>query len=469
MRIAPLTVLSTVPVATPSTVPVATLSTAPAATLGTILGTALVTLLTACTPATDRNSNPPTPSTTRFETALGARTANPYARADAPRAFVFPTDHAAHPQFRHEWWYFTGHLDGPQGERFGFEVTFFRLALQPPSQPLAGESHWRTSQLYAAHFAVTDPERRVFHSTERFARDALELAGASGSPLRVWLDDWSLTLPQRSSNTLRQGPSDALPGDTSEPWRLQAHDGPYRLALELRPQGPPVLNGDAGLSRKSSSTSAASYYYSIPRLAVTGVLARDEASMPVTGTAWLDREWGSDGLAPDEAGWDWFALQLEDGSTLMFYALRHQDGTRDAASAGTFVEASGEQQALRHDAVKISTQREWRSPRGGRYPIDWHFEVATLGLDLRLRPILDEQELHTRPRYWEGAVDITGSRYGKPLQGRGYVELTGYANASADARIRALQRTPLPNGGDSNEVPDHRIADVERDPRPRGL
>ena len=430
--------------------------------LVTTLGTALFTMLiTGCTPEPDRSNHPPAPSTTRVETALDPGAVNPFARADAPRLFVFPADHAAHPEFRHEWWYFTGHLDGPQGERFGFEVTFFRLALQPPSQPLAGESHWRTSQLYAAHFAVTDPERRVFHSTERFARDALELAGASGSPLRVWLDDWSLTVPQ--------GLSDTLPRGSSEPWRLRAHDGPYRLALELRPQGTPVLNGDAGLSRKSSSTSAASYYYSIPRLAVTGVLARDGASMPVTGTAWLDREWGSDGLAPDEAGWDWFALQLEDGSTLMFYALRHQDGTRDAASAGTFVDASGEQRALRHDAVKISTQREWRSPRGGRYPIDWHLEVVALGLDLRLRPVLDDQELDTRPRYWEGAVDITGSRYGKPLQGRGYVELTGYANASADARIRALQRTPLPIGGDTHEVPDHRIADVRRDPRPRGL
>jgi predicted secreted hydrolase len=420
---------------------------------GTIPTAALITLLVACTPAPDRNTSPPAPSTTRLETAPDPGAANPFARADAPREFAFPADHAAHPQFRHEWWYFTGHLDGPQGQRFGFEVTFFRLALQPPSQALVGKSHWRTSQLYAAHFAVTDPERRVFHSTERFARNALGLAGASGSALRVWLDDWSLSLPQ----------------DSSGPWRLAAHDGPYRLTLDLQPQGDPVLNGDAGLSRKSSSTSAASYYYSIPRLAVTGGLTRDGAPMPVTGTAWLDREWGSDGLAPDEAGWDWFALQLDDGSALMFYALRLKDGTRDTASAGTFVDASGEQYTLDHDAVKISTQRQWRSPRGGIYPIDWHFEAAKLGLDLRLRPILDDQELDTRPRYWEGAVDITGSRYGKPLQGRGYVELTGYAKASADARIRALQRAPLPIGGESNELPDHRIADVERDPRPRGL
>ncbi|HKE45962.1 MAG TPA: lipocalin-like domain-containing protein [Steroidobacteraceae bacterium] len=412
---------------------------------------AFLVLIVGCSPAAGRSASAETPSTTRLETALDPGTANPYARADAPRTFVFPADHAAHPQFRHEWWYLTGHLDAASGQRFGFEVTFFRLALQPPSQPLAGDSHWRTSQLYAAHFALTDPERRVFHSTERFARDALGLAGAHGTPLRVSLDDWSLTLPQGAS----------------EPWRLSAHDGPYRLELNLQPQGEPALNGDRGLSRKSSVSSAASYYYSIPRLAVSGTLVRDATPMPIIGSAWLDREWGSDGLAPDEAGWDWFALQLEDGSAVMFYALRLKDGSRDAASAGTFVDASGAQRQLSSADVRIATQREWRSPRGGTYPLDWHFEIASLGLDLQLHPVLDNQELDTRPRYWEGAVDIRGSRSGKPLQGRGYVELTGYANAPADARIRAQSRNSSIEGA-AHEVPDHRIAD-ERSPRARGL
>jgi predicted secreted hydrolase len=384
----------------------------------------LVLLAAACARPPDERTAPPPPSAARLDAVLASQRASDYERAVRPREFVFPIDHGPHAGFRHEWWYFTGHLDAEGGQRFGFEVTFFRLALLPQSQPLAGGgSHWRTKQLYAAHFAITDAGRESFHSTERFARDALGLAGAGGSPLRVWLGEWSLTIPS----------------DSTEPWRLVAYQAPYRLELELHPQTQPILNGDRGLSRKSASTTSASYYYSIPRLRVGGVLARDDVALKVNGTAWLDREWSSDGLAPDEAGWDWFALQLDDGSSLMFYALRKTDGTRDAASAGTFVAASGVEHALGDQDVQISVGRRWRSPHGGVYPAEWQLQVPSLGLEVHLRPVLADQELDTTPRYWEGAVDVTGSLRGTPVGGRGYVELTGYANETANATIRAAE------------------------------
>ena len=314
-------------------------------------------LALACSPPSpDYGESPAAPSAPRLDAVLGGETAGGYARAVGPRRFAFPIDHGPHREFRHEWWYFTGHLDAEGGQRFGFELTFFRLALAPPSQPLrGGGSRWRTNQLYAAHFAITDVERRVFHSTARYAREALGLAGAGGSPLRVWLDEWSI----------------AMPDDSRSPWTLSAHDPPYRLELELYPELEPILNGDQGLSRKSASSSAASYYYSIPRLSVVGTLRRDAHNLKVNGTAWLDREWGSDGLAPDEVGWDWFALQLDDGSSLMFYALRSADGTRDPASAGTYVDASGVVRVLRDQDVRLSVGRQWRSPRGGVYPAEW--------------------------------------------------------------------------------------------------
>jgi predicted secreted hydrolase len=346
---------------------------------------------------------------------LGPLTAAPaadFAQVSAPRAFVFPQDHGPHPQFRQEWWYLTGNLDSDDGERFGFELTFFRIALAPPGQVsrASTDSRWRTQQVYVAHFAVTDVSRKRFRSVQKLSRDALGLAGAQTEPFRVWLDDWRVA---------GDGPA----------WTLRAAQDGYDLALELRPLGPPVLNGEDGLSRKSGERGSASYYYSIPRLAVRGQLVRDGRTLSVSGLAWLDREWGSGSLSASEAGWDWFALQLDDGSALMFYSLRNRDGTREAHSAGTWVDASGSVHALSSADVAISSAGRWASPRGGSYPASWRVRVPQLGLDVAVQPVLPDQELSTTPRYWEGAVDVTGTRGAQPVRGRGYVELVGYANA----------------------------------------
>jgi predicted secreted hydrolase len=356
-----------------------------------------------------------------------------FAVAAEPMKFEFPRDHGPHPAFRHEWWYVTGHLDAATGEHFGFELTFFRFALAPPTGSVdrggatgpesesttarqAGHSAWRSRQIYMAHFAVTDLDRQQFHSTARYERDALGLSGAQASPFRVWLDDWSLGIP----------PGEAGPEGTSS-WHLHAADEDYTFDLYLRPVTPPVLNGDAGLSRKSSAPGAASYYYSMPRLAAFGRVVRGGKPLDVDGLAWLDRVWGSGSLGPDQQGWDWFALQLDDGGTLMFYALRKLDGRRDAHSAGTWLAPDGTAHALASDQVHIEVKDHWTSPRGGRYPARWQLRVPSLALDVDIRPRLANQELDTTPRYWEGAATVAGTRAGQPVAGRAYVELVGYA------------------------------------------
>jgi predicted secreted hydrolase len=264
-------------------------------------------------------------------------------------------------------------------------------------------SRWRTNQLYAAHFALTDVARARFRFAQKVSRGALGLAGAEPDGLHVWLDDWSLT----------EG-------------ALHARGGGYELTLDLRPLMQPVLNGERGLSRKADEPAAASFYYSMPRIAVTGRLVRDAVPITVDGLAWLDREWGSGALGKQQQGWDWFALQLNDGSTLMFYSLRRSSGDRDPHSAGTWVDPDGATHALNSAAVRIDVGAHWSNAQGASYPAQWRLRVADLGLDLNIRPLLADQELRTRPRYWEGAVEVIGSRGDKPAAGRGYVELVGY-------------------------------------------
>ncbi len=345
-----------------------------------------------------------------------------FALAGAPHRFEFPQDHGPHPLFRQEWWYLTGQLQGTGGATFGFELTLFRLALRPPdtSTPAApaaaAHSAWRARQVYAAHFAITDVSRARFFTATRFARDALDLAGAQARPFAVHVADWSVT---------------QAPDAQDLHWQLQAADGDYALRLDLRSDQPPVLNGVAGLSRKAEATGAASYYYSMPRLQASGSISRQGVATPVSGLVWLDREWGSGSLGAEQQGWDWFALELDDGSSLMFYALRNRNGRRDAHSAGTFVDAQGHATPLANDDVDIEVLRHWDSPRGGQYPAQWRLRVGSLDLALSVMPLLADQEVPTQPRYWEGAVKVAGTRGGAAIGAHGYVELVGYAQDQA--------------------------------------
>jgi predicted secreted hydrolase len=349
------------------------------------------------------------PPPTQVTGLLGPGDAAGFAQVLAPRAFSFPADHGPHPQFRQEWWYFTGNLDAAGGERLGFELTFFRYALAPAAAvaPAPGASAWRTDQVYMAHFAVTDMARGRFRFAQKLSRGALGLAGAAAAPLKVWIDDWSLT---------------AVPSG----WQLRAAGQGYALELELTSAAAPVLNGAAGFSAKSDEPGTASYYYSLPRLAVRGTVLREGRPLAVQGLAWCDREWGSGGLGARQVGWDWFALQLNDGTALMFYALRDRDGGRDPHSAGTWIGAHGETRALRAEEVLLEVTGHWLGADRVRYPAGWRVRVPSLALDVAVHPVLADQELRGTPRYWEGAVDVSGTRAGATLGGRGYVELVGY-------------------------------------------
>lgn len=341
----------------------------------------------------------------RLATLLGNDAEAGFDAALAPRAFTFPADHGPHPGFRNEWWYVTGNLDDEDGRRFGFELTFFRFALAPTVPESA--SAWRTNQVYIAHLAVTDASEKRFLVAQRYSRGAAGLAGAEPEGSRIWIDDWVLS---RTS------------GDE---WRLVAHDEEFGIELQLRALRAPVLNGDAGLSQKSAEPGNASYYYSITRLQTEGSIRIGERDYRVSGLSWLDREWSTSALAPDQAGWDWFALQLDDGSDLMFYQLRKSDGSRDAASAGTHLSPDGVVSKLSADEVELWVEERWASPAGGEYPSRWTLRVPRFGLELAITPVLANQELFTTVRYWEGAVDVRGQN--GAAAGRGYVELTGYA------------------------------------------
>jgi predicted secreted hydrolase len=344
-----------------------------------------------------------------------------YSQAVEARTFRFPEDHGPHPGFRNEWWYLTGNLDDERGQRFGFELTFFRFALNPGR--LQAGSNWRSNQVYIAHFAVTDATNEQFHVAQRFSRGALELAGAQTRPFRVWIDDWSIKEnPTPGKSNRNEGR--AVTGN--EEWELSASTDELSLHLNLIADKPPVLNGTGGLSQKSAEPGNASYYYSISRLRSEGSLQVGGQAHTVSGVSWLDREWSSSALAGDQRGWDWFALQLSDGSDLMFYNIRKNDGSQDEYSAGTWISKDGEGRHLSRSDLTLTVTGEWESTEGGAYPARWDISVPELELLLTVTPLIDDQELFTTVRYWEGAVDVTGYRNHVAIEGRGYVELTGY-------------------------------------------
>lgn len=341
--------------------------------------------------------------------AAGIRAAE-WLEVTGPPELVFPRDHGAHPDYRTEWWYVTGLLESAEGDRYGFQITFFRQGLDP-GDPDPGTSQLRARQVVAAHLAVADISNQRFHHAERLRRSAGGLAGFSESGLGVWLDDWEMGTAETDVISVRA--QDAVAG--------------IGINFELRPQREPVLHGDRGYSRKGADEGNASAYVSWTRLAVEGQLEVEGSLLKIDGTAWFDHEWGTSQLGAGVAGWDWFSLRLDDGRDLMVYRLRRADGSADPRSSGTLVGPEGGVERLDRDGVELEVLGWWQSPAtGARYPVRWRLRVPDAGIDLEISSLLAASELDgsatTGVVYWEGPVAATGS-----TQGEGYVEMTGYA------------------------------------------
>lgn len=339
----------------------------------------------------------------------------PFQSATAGYRYNFPRDHGSHPIYRTEWWYYTGHLHSKSGRSFGFELTFFRRGI-PPDEIKTLPSKWSVKDLYLAHFAVTDITGKRFHFSEKLSREGLGKAGADESRLLVWIDDW-----RAEAST-----------EPSASHTLVARDETHTLALTLQPTKPLVTHGAAGISRKGKDVGQASHYYSFTRLATSGKLTIDGESFEVTGTSWMDHEFGSAELGTDQVGWDWFSIQFEDDTELMLYRMRRKDGASDLASSGTAVSPDGDARHLEVTDFQIESSGTWTSAESkATYPAKWRLTIPLLGLILDVTPLLADQELRTsrstRVSYWEGAVAVTGTKQGRPIKGQGYVELTGYA------------------------------------------
>ena len=341
-----------------------------------------------------------------------------FSRVEGPRPLAFPADHGPHDDTQTEWWYYTGNLVAESGEHFGYQLTFFRRALEPPNLRVERESAWGANQVYMAHLAVTDVAAGKHHSFERFERGAAGLAGAQATPYRVWLDDWSVSGLSGGQARLRASVKDPTSGlDLS-------------LDLNLSDLKGPVLQGDRGYSRKGPEPGNASLYYSRPRIDTVGAVTVGGRTFAVEGLSWMDHEYSTSALGPELAGWDWFSLQLSDGSEVMLYALRRTDGSRDPFSSGTLIAPDGLTQPLSPDEFEIQPTGEWHSPRtDGVYPAGWTVTVPSADLQLTVTPYLADQEMRTSLPYWEGAVRMSGMRAGQPMTGNGYVELTGYARS----------------------------------------
>ncbi len=333
--------------------------------------------------------------------------------------YEFPRDHQVHEKFKTEWWYFTGNLTNGDGRQFGYELTFFRQGIRPPAERSGTSSRFIVDDLKFAHFTVTDSQGKTFLFHEKTSRGSFGEAGFAEGKRLTWIDSWNL---------LRQA-------DGSFDLVALADDAEIRL--HLLPLKEPVIHGEGGISRKAAGAGHASHYYSITRLETTGSLRVRKENFAVTGESWFDHEWATNQLAAGQAGWDWVSAQFEDGSELMLYQMRLTTGAIDPASSGTFVRADGTSRGLSSADFEMTPETFWKSPATkANYPIGWRVRVPKENLELKIRPVLANQELVFSPLiYWEGAFEIEGTRAGNPIRGRGYLELTGYA-----APLRELNR-----------------------------
>ncbi|MGB6355006.1 MAG: lipocalin-like domain-containing protein, partial [Steroidobacteraceae bacterium] len=330
----------------------------------------------------------------------------PYAQVAADHALTFPADFGSHPQFRTEWWYVTGWLTTERGEPLGFQITFFRTK---PDIDQSNPSSFTPRQILIAHCAISDPARGRLWQDQRVRRAGFGLAEALSADTHVWVDDWALEHVGSVYTAT-----------------IAAED--FSFDLRLSESQAALLNGDSGVSRKGPAPEAASYYYSVPHLKVSGSIARQRGADRVSGEAWLDHEWSSEYLDAAAVGWDWVGVNLDDGAALMAFRIRDARGEQRWAG-GTLRSSGGKVQILQPADIAFHAGRRWVSPRTGiGYPVEWSIRAGDRQIDLA--PLMDDQENDTRLStgaiYWEGAVRAYEKRR---LVGRGYLELTGYGEA----------------------------------------
>ena len=349
-----------------------------------------------------------------FGVVLGAQ-APAWRDATPGYRFAFPRDHAAHPEYRIEWWYYTGNVETDAGRRFGYQVTFFRVGLDPaPRNP----SRWAVRDVFMTHVAISDPVGNRYRFAERLNRAGPGVAGAATDRYVVWNEDWRA---ERGADGRHQISVETGSG--------------LSIDLELDESRPPAINGVNGISRKGRDAGNASHYYSLTRMATRGALVIDGERFDVTGLSWMDREFGTSFLERDQQGWDWLALHLSDGSDLMLYQLRRRDGSRDPHSSGTLTRADGRVIHLDSSDFTLTPSGPiYRSPStAASYPVGWKVELARERVSLTVSTPLPAQELDfsdvTGVAYWEGLVDVSGSAGGAAVTGRGYLEMTGYAGS----------------------------------------
>jgi predicted secreted hydrolase len=324
--------------------------------------------------------------------------------------FKFPRDHFNHPDFQTEWWYYTGNLKSSGGHRFGFELTFFRQAV---NRDPAKSAAWDIRDLYLAHLALSDLDGQHFYHAERTNRSGPGIAGVSQANGHIWNGNWQIQW-------------------TDDNQKLQAVDDRFELRFTLHADKVPVIHGENGVSQKAAGAGHASHYVSLTRLATKGSIELDGKKFDVTGTTWMDHEFFTHQLEANQTGWDWLSIQLEDKTELMLFHIRRKDGSIDPYSAGTFVDVRGRTTHLRAgDFTLQPLGKTWTSlETHAAYPISWKISIPKLNLDLEATTPLASQELAEKskftPSYWEGAIVLTGHRENQPSGGVGYLEMTGY-------------------------------------------
>jgi predicted secreted hydrolase len=331
--------------------------------------------------------------------------------------YEFPRDHRAHREFKTEWWYFTGNVFDEEGRRFGYELTFFRHGIQPAMARDPKASRFIVDDLKFAHFAITDVSGRRFRFDQKTSRGAFGEAGFDDANRIAWIENWNLTA-------------------TDEGFDLAAVTGFGALRLHLQGTKPPIVHGENGVSVKAADASSASHYYSIPRLETSGELNVNGRAHQVRGETWFDHEWSSSQLGKGEVGWDWLCLQFDDGAALMLYRMRLAAGGVEPSSSGTWIAPDGTATHLKASDFQMSPISFWKSKTtGGDYPIGWRIVLPSQQTEFTIKAALEDQELKLGAiTYWEGAIDTIGTHESKPVKGRGYLELTGYAGTLGELR-----------------------------------